>query len=279
MKINLAKSVGFCFGVKRAVDIALKTSSSEKDVYMLGDIVHNENVISEIEKSGIKKIKQLGAGTGKILLIRAHGSDIKTIEDANKHGYAIIDATCPMVREIHNLSKRMESQEYTIIVIGEKDHDEVKGIVGQLKNTPIVINQLEDLSILKEQKIKKAAIVVQSTQNTYKVSELVDEIRKHVDELVFHNTICQPTRIKQQEAKKLPLENDVIIVIGSKTSANTKRLYEISKSLNNQTYWIESKDKVNTAWFKGMSSVGILAGASTPDSSINEIIQHLQTID
>ena len=276
MKINLAKSAGFCFGVKRALDIAFRTISSPSDVYMMGDIVHNEDVIKEIEKAGIKKIIKLKSVKNKRLLIRAHGVGMDLLAKARKLGYNIVDATCPMVKEIHGIAKKMEDKGYRIIIIGDKDHDEVQGIIGQLKTKPMVIENLNDVAF---NKIKKAAVVVQSTQNIEKVSRIAEKLKPRVNELRFFNTICKPTRLKQEEIRKMPLENNVMIIAGSKTSANTKRLYEIAKAINKKSYWVQSRQDIKPAWFKGARNVGITAGASTPDRTIKEIIEYLQTIN
>jgi len=278
MRITKAQSAGFCVGVKRAIDTALKTARTEKNVSMLGDIVHNEQVIANIEKSGIKKIDVLADGRGKTLLIRAHGTGTAVIEKARTLGYKIIDATCPMVKEIHRIAKKMETDGRTIIIIGEKEHDEVKGIAGQLHNTPLTVHSIEDATKINHGKIARAGVVVQSTQNTDKVLPIVDALRARINDLEFHNTICQPTRIKQQEARTLPAQNDVVLVVGSKKSANTRRLFEISKNLNPRTYWVADKKDIDPQWFRDVKSVGATAGASTPDSTIEEIIHYLQKL-
>jgi 4-hydroxy-3-methylbut-2-enyl diphosphate reductase len=275
MKINLAKSSGFCFGVKRALQIAQQTAKLKKRIYLLGDIVHNEEVIRGIKKLGIKKINKLAKGKNNILLIRAHGASVKTLEKASKHGYTIIDATCPMVKEIHKIAREMERKKYKIIVIGDKKHDEVRGIIGQLKNKAIIVDMLEGIPWKIIKKTQKAAIVVQSTQNVDKVVEVVDMLRAYIKKLKFYDTICQPTKTKQKEIKTMSLKNDIMIIIGSKTSANTKRLYEISKSLNKKSYWIQSKKELRPKWFKGIEKVGVVAGASTPDFTTKSIIAQI----
>lgn len=276
MEINLAKSAGFCFGVKRALDIAIKTSQSQAQVYMLGDIVHNEQVIQKIEKLGIKKIEKLSKGKNKTLLLRAHGTGINVITKARHMGYTIVDATCPMVKEIHKIAKDMEKRGYKIIIIGDKKHDEVRGIIGQLKSRAMVIDSLQSIPLRVIKRLKKAAVVVQSTQNIENAVKIVGALKPHINELRFFNTICRPTTIKQQEIKKMPLENDIVIIIGSRTSANTKRLYEIAKSLNKKSYWIQSKKEIKPEWFKGAKKVGITAGASTPDTTIKEIVEYIK---
>lgn len=278
MKINLAKSAGFCFGVKRALAIAFETAKLGQKVYMLGDIVHNEDVVKDIKKTGIKKVKQLSCGTGKILLIRAHGACQNILTKAKKLGYKIVDATCPMVKEIHKIARNMERNGYKIIVIGDKLHDEVHGITGQLNRKAIVIDNLKNIQIYKIKKIKKACIVVQSTQNIEKVLRIVSLLKSYIPKLKFFNTICRPTRIKQEEIKTMPLKNGLMIIIGSKNSANTKRLYEISKSLNKKSYWIQSKKDIKDMWFKNVKTVGITAGASTPDSVTWEVISYIKKL-
>lgn len=276
IRINLAKSSGFCFGVKRALDIALNLAKKEKNVEMLGDIVHNETVVKQIELAGINKIKRLSTGKCKTLLIRAHGTCKETIKAAKKLNYNIIDATCPMVKEIHKKVQDMENQGFKIIITGDKKHDEVRGIAGQLKTKAIVIGSPTDILIKDIKKIKKACVVSQSTQNIENVLKIVSNLRGHIKHLRFFNTICSPTRIRQEEIKIMPKENDLMIIIGSKSSANTKRLYEISKSINANTYWVQSRQDLKNCWFKDVKSVGISSGASTPDSTTKEIINFIK---
>lgn len=278
MKINLAKSAGFCFGVKNAITTALETAKSENSVFMLGDIVHNEEVVGQIRERGIKKIRRLSSGKGKTLLIRAHGCSKRTLEQALKLGYRIIDATCPMVKEIHKIACQLENQGYRIIIIGDKKHDEVMGIVGQLKSKAMVIDKLQNISLGKIKKIAKAGIIVQSTQNLDNVLLILELLRKYIPKIVFHNTICNPTKIKQNEVRAMPLKNSVMIIIGSKTSANTKRIYEISRSLNKNSYWVSQAQEIKKIWLNNAKNVGISAGASTPESSIKEVIAKINLL-
>jgi 4-hydroxy-3-methylbut-2-enyl diphosphate reductase len=278
IKINLAKSAGFCFGVKRALQIAFETARSNKAVFMLGDIVHNDQVVKAIEDIGIKKIKRLGNGRNKILLIRAHGTSTATLSKARQLGYRIVDATCPMVKEIHRIAREKEKQGYKLVVIGDKKHDEVLGIIGQLRHKAMAIDGLHSIPLKSIRKIKKACLVVQSTQNLDNVLKIIGILKKNIKELVFFNTICTPTRIKQQEIKRMPLTNKVMIIIGSRESANTKRLYEISRSLNKRSYWVQSKDEIKPDWFRDVKTVGITAGASTPETTTQIIIEHIKAL-
>jgi len=243
---------------------------------MLGDIVHNEDVVRDIRSAGIKKIGRLSnPGKNKILLIRAHGTSKKILAKAKKLGYQIVNATCPMVQEIHKIAREYENKGFRILVIGDNKHDEVRGIIGQLKGKAIIIENIKDIP---KGKIKKACIVAQSTQNLDKVNDIVDILRSRIEELEFFNTICRPTRMKQGEIKNMPLVNDAMIIIGSKTSANTRRLYEISKSLNKRTFWIQSKNDIMPRWLEGAKSIGVTAGASTPDKTTREVISYLNKI-
>ncbi len=278
MKINLAKSAGFCFGVKNAITRALETSRTKGQVFMLGDIVHNEEVVRQIEQAGIKKISRLTDGKNKILLIRAHGCARKTVEQAQRSGWRVVDATCPMVKEIHKIAQALEEKGWPIIIIGDKRHDEVLGIIGQLKSKAIVIENLRGIPWKKIKTLPKAGIVVQSTQNLEKVVAIVERLRKYIPEINFQNTICRPTRIKQNEVKTMPLTNTVMVIIGSKTSANTKRIYQISKSLNKRTYWVSMADQIKKRWLAKAKNIGISAGASTPESSIQAVISRIKVL-
>jgi len=278
IKINLAKSAGFCFGVRRAITIALKTTAKHKDVRMLGDIVHNEDVIAMMEKTGVKKIRTLRKNRGQTLVIRAHGLSASVFKHAQKLGYIVVDATCPMVKEIHRIARRMEQEKRRIIIIGDKKHDEVRGIKGQLKTKAFVVSSVGAAARLPFPGIKKAAVVVQSTQDEENALSILQLIASKVRDLKFFNTICAPTRVKQAEIKAIPLKNDVAIIIGSGASANTRRLFEIARKLNPRTYWVRSAKDIRPRWLKGISSIGITTGASTPDSTTQQVIARLQTL-
>jgi 4-hydroxy-3-methylbut-2-enyl diphosphate reductase len=172
----------------------------------------------------------------------------------------------------------MEKKGYSIIIIGDKEHAEVKGIVGHLKNKPLVISNIKRRDLIRIKKIKKACVVVQSTQNMEKTDRLFSVLKRHINDLKIFNTICNTTKAKQNEIKIMPLENNVMIIIGSKTSANTKRLYQISKSLNKKSYWVQSKEDIKKSWFRKAKKVGIHAGASTPNYITQGTIQHIKQL-
>jgi len=278
MKVSLAKSAGFCFGVRRAIKIAFDTVKSGAKVEVLGDIVHNEDVVREIREAGVKKIKRLGKGTSKVLLIRAHGASAETYKKASALGYNIVDATCPMVKEIHKIAKTSKRESCEVIIIGDKEHDEVRGIMGQLNDKTVVIDDIKKIPLARVKRIKKAYVVVQSTQNLERTLAIVEVLKRYIKDLQFFNTICKPTRTKQKEAQEMPLKNDVMVIIGSKTSANTKRLYQISKSLNKRSYWVQSKNEIESGWFRNVQSVGVMSGASTPGYTTESVIEYIKSI-
>lgn len=276
--IHVAKSAGFCFGVKRAINIALKAAGSESTIEMLGDIVHNEDVVNEMKNAGIQTVKELSDGKNKTLLVRAHGVPLKTLQEAAQRGYKIIDATCPRVKDIQSIAVEMENQYEKIIIIGDKKHAEVQGIIGHLSREPLVINEWKNVSLAQIKSIHSACVVVQSTQNVEKVNRIVSKLEESIPHLKFYNTICATTRRKQSEIQNLPLKNDLVLIIGSKNSANTKRLYEISKGLNPRSYWIQSPKDIQKKWFDSIQKVGITAGASTPDYTIEKVIERVKEI-
>lgn len=278
MQIHLAQSAGFCFGVRRAIKIARSLAASHQAACMLGDLVHNETVIRELEAAGIRKIKRLGPESNGRLLIRAHGASRRTLAKARRHGYALVDATCPMVREIHRIVRAMDRQGRRIIVIGDRSHDEVLGIIGQIARRAVIIEHAAHIPWKALRQVRKAAIVVQSTQNLDRVLPIVERLKTRIADVRFFNTICKPTRMKQEEIKILPLQNDAILIIGSRTSANTKRLYEISKALNSRTHWIQSPQELDPRWFRNVRSLGITAGASTPETTTRTVIARIRAL-
>ena len=183
-----------------------------------------------------------------------------------------------MVTEIHNIVKKMENNGYKIIIIGDENHAEVKGIAGQLSEKPFIISSKDSIPYQETNQIKKAAIVIQSTQMIENAEGIHEALKSHIAELKFFNTICKTTKSKQAEIKTLPLENDVVIIIGSKTSANTNRLYQISKSLNEKTYQVMSEREIDPSWFKGVKKVGVSAGASTPAEAIERVVDYLKKL-
>ena len=269
MKILIAKDAGYCFGVRDAVDMAYDVSNEEGAVYMLGDIVHNEKVVSDLNESGANVVKSLDSvPKGSSVLFRAHGTVDKLWNEAKEKKINIVDATCPLVHEIHKEVKKISSDGRQIFVIGDHGHDEVVAIADQVKGS-IVISNVEEAKKLK--KYKKAGVVSQSTQTIENVQEIINILMTKVFDLHFVNTICYPTKRNQEQIKELARISDVMIIIGSFTSANSKRLTMLSKQINKKTYQVTESKDIQDGWFDGKSIVGISAGASTPDYLIDDV--------
>ena len=276
MKIFLAKNAGYCFGVRDAVQLAYDTAQDDGDVYMLGHIVHNENVVEKLDKAGAKVVETLDqVPNGKPILFRAHGTHVDTWKKAQEKNMNIIDATCPLVEEIHDEIKILEKEGRKIIIIGDNGHDEVIGIASQVKHAVIVANPHEANAL---RKTKKAGVVSQSTQTIENVQEIINILMSKVFDLRFVNTICFPTKRNQEQIKELAEACDLMIVIGSFTSANSKRLTQLAKERNKLSFQVTCANDVDESWLENVETVGISAGASTPDNIINEVIDKIKLI-
>ena len=276
MKILLAKDAGYCFGVRDAVNLAYQTAKKEGEVFMLGDIVHNENVVKELEGSGIKVVKNLDeVPENKPILFRAHGTVPDIWKESKKRVMDVVDATCPLVTEIHEEVKKLDDEDRKIIIIGDHGHDEVNGIKEQVKDALVVSSPKEAMQL---RKMKKAGIVSQSTQMIENVQEIINILITKVFDLRFVNTICFPTRRNHEQIKNLSEICDIMIVIGSFTSANSKRLTELARMRNERTFQVTSAEDLDIDWFQKSDTVGISAGASTPDNIINEVLEEIKSI-
>ncbi len=277
MKIILAKGSGYCFGVRDAVQSAYDMSEKYGEVYMLGDIVHNESVVNDLEEKGVKVVEKLDQiPKDKPVLFRAHGTAKSVWKEAEDKKMNIIDATCPLVHEIHRDVKELEADGRKIIIIGDHGHDEVIGIASQVKNA-VVISNIEEAEAFR--KTKKAGIVSQSTQTIENVQEIINILMTKVFDMRFVNTICFPTKRNQEQIKELSKITDLMIIIGSFTSANSKRLTELSLERNKNTHQVTNATEIDSKWFTNdLTSVGISAGASTPDWIIESVIKKIREI-
>ncbi len=276
MKIFVVKDAGYCFGVRDAVNKAYEATKEHGDVYMLGDIVHNEKVVSDLASSGANVVESLDmVPEGSAVLLRAHGTVTNIWENAREQGMNIIDATCPLVHEIHREVKKLAVDGRSIIVIGDHNHDEVIAIADQVPGTIVVANPSEAEAV---KKMKKAGVVSQSTQTIENVQEIIAILTTKIVDLHFVNTICYPTSRNQTQLKELAGKTDIMIVIGSFTSANSKRLTTLAKRVNPHSYQVADPDELDPAWFVGVETVGISAGASTPDYLIEEVKYKIERI-
>jgi len=276
MKIIIAKNAGYCFGVRDAVNMAHDVAKKEGEVYMLGDIVHNERVVEDLDNSGAKVVNSLDEvpkdGT---VLFRAHGTKNEIWDEAREKKMNIVDATCPLVHKIHEDVRNLYAEGRKIIVIGDHGHDEVVAIADQVPKT-IVISSVEEA--IAQKRIRKAGIVSQSTQSIENVQEIIKILMTKVFDLRFVNTICFPTKRNQNQIKDLAKIVDTMIIIGSFTSANSKRLTSLSKLINKNTYQVTCADELEDDWFLKSESVGISAGASTPDYLIEEVSNRISSL-
>ena len=276
MKILLAKDAGYCFGVRDAVNLAYDTAKDHGDVYMLGTIVHNEKVVEDLSKSGAKVVDELvEVPSDKPILFRAHGTAPNVWDKANQKKLNIIDATCPLVTEIHDEIKKLEAEGRRTIIIGDHGHDEVVGIAAQVKD-PIILANVKEAKALR--KMKKAGVVSQSTQMIENVQEIINVLMQKVFDLRFVNTICFPTRRNHEQIKELATQCEVMIIIGSFTSANSKRLTQLALERNKRSYQVTCADDIEAFWFENCETVGISAGASTPDDIIRDVVEKIKEI-
>ena len=277
MKIFLAKDAGYCFGVRDAVNLAYESAEKYGEIYMLGDIVHNENVINDLNQAGAKVVGSLDeVPDGKPILFRAHGTPEETWEDVETKTINIVDATCPLVKEIHDEVKKLFNEGRKIIIIGDHNHDEVVGIASQVSDAIVISNTNEATKL---RKMKRAGVVTQSTQTIENVQSIINILMTKVYDLNFVNTICFPTKRNQNQIKELAKQCDVMIVIGSFKSANSKRLTQLAQDINKKSFQVTCADELEPKWFDGANSVGVSAGASTPDSIINEVLKRLKSIN
>ena len=276
MKILLAKDAGYCFGVRDAVNLAYDTAKDHGEVYMLGTIVHNEKVVEDLSKSGTKVVDELvEVPSDKPILFRAHGTAPNVWDKAIKKKLDIIDATCPLVTEIHDEIKKLEAEGRRTIIIGDHGHDEVVGIAAQVKD-PIILANVKEAKALR--KMKKAGVVSQSTQMIENVQEIINVLMQKVFDLRFVNTICFPTRRNHEQIKELATQCEVMIVIGSFTSANSKRLTQLALERNKRSYQVTCASDMEKFWFENCETVGISAGASTPDDIIRDVVEKIKEI-
>jgi len=276
MKILLAKDAGYCFGVRDAVNLAYDTAKDHGEVYMLGTIVHNEKVVEDLSKSGTKVVDKLvEVPSDRPILFRAHGTAPSVWDKANQKKLNIIDATCPLVTEIHDEIKKLEAEGRRTIIIGDHGHDEVVGIAAQVKD-PIILANVKEAKALR--KMKKAGVVSQSTQMIENVQEIINVLMQKVFDLRFVNTICFPTRRNHEQIKELATQCEVMIIIGSFTSANSKRLTQLALERNKRSYQVTCADDMEAFWFENCETVGISAGASTPDDIIRDVVEKIKEI-
>ena len=279
MEVIVAKTAGFCFGVKRAVDMVYR-EAEEKDakVYTLGPIIHNEEVVKDLENKGIKVLEtteDIENAEPGIVLVRAHGIEKDMYDVIRNNGHKVVDATCPFVLKIHRIVNEATLKGQFVVIVGDKNHPEVQGIKSCAGPDSIVIADAKEAAEFMEnegKQHKNLCIVSQTTYNYNKFKELVEIFTKNSYHIVdVLNTICNATEERQSEAAKLASSVDAMIVVGGKNSSNTQKLYEICSQLCDRTFYIQTADDMDYSLLRGMDKVGITAGASTPNIIIEEV--------
>jgi len=281
LRVELAKSAGFCFGVNRAVDLVYNEIKNNKKVYTLGPIIHNEEFVNQLKQQGvdiindIDEIKNLESGT---IIIRSHGISQDIYDILNNSNHNIVDATCPFVKKIHNIVQEKTKENRHIVIIGNDNHPEVEGIKGWCKNNSTVIETEEDANNFDIDKNTKICVVSQTTFNSIKFKYLVEIISKKGYDIIVLNTICNATEKRQKESYELAKRSDAMIVIGGKNSSNTQKLYSICKKECPNTYYIHTLSDFDVNFFKVFNNIGITAGASTPNNIIKEVYTQCQKL-
>ncbi|MBF0518689.1 MAG: 4-hydroxy-3-methylbut-2-enyl diphosphate reductase [Nitrospirae bacterium] len=273
MKVTVAKRAGFCFGVKRAVDIAFDMASKRDGVCTLGPIIHNPQVVERLAEKGLRCVTEPEPGI-KSLIIRTHGVPLDMYEKISTTGLEIVDATCPFVKKAQQYAKLLREENYQVIVLGDRDHPEVKSIMSYAGTDAVVLKEGEMPGKLK----MKVGVVVQTTQPVSALEKLLSNIVDKVKELKVFNTICNSTALRLKETSEISSQVDVMIIAGGKNSANTTQLANHCRVLDVKTHHIETSDELIPEWFDGVKHVGITAGASTPDWIISEIVERINHI-
>ncbi len=275
MKVTVAKTAGFCFGVKRAMEkVYEQIEKSEKPIYTYGPIIHNEEVVKELREKGVRVAEteeELKKLSGCVVIIRSHGVGKHIYDILNSNGAEIVDATCPYVKKIHKIVDEQCREGRRVIIVGDESHPEVQGIKGWGNSDTKVIESLSDFENLGLEPGSRLSIVAQTTFNYNKFQDLVEKISEKRYDIFVLNTICNATQERQVEAKRIASQVDVMLVIGGKHSSNTQKLYEICQRECKKTYYIQTLDDLNPECISSACNVGITAGASTPNNIIEEV--------
>jgi len=277
MKLLIAKFLGFCTGVNRAYNLAMKTAKNGEPVYMLGYLVHNQKVIDELKANGIhtvRDLKEIPKDAAGYLIISAHGLPPEMYDKAQKTGLKLIDTTCAWVKKPQMLAKNLTEEGYHLVIVGDRNHAEVTGIMGWAGNKAQVIESIKDLK--KVQFHEKMAVIAQTTQSQKNFEDVVNGLASKTNELKMFNTICEATNKMQRSAVDVAKRSEIMLVVGDGKSANTRRLKELCEETGAKTYQIDSAQSLDLNLLKGFDIIGLTAGASTPARVIEEVIKKLR---
>ncbi|MBN2245790.1 MAG: 4-hydroxy-3-methylbut-2-enyl diphosphate reductase [Candidatus Aminicenantes bacterium] len=275
MEIFVAEESGLCYGVKRALRIAKKTRETRgSNIYTFGDLIHNPQVISDLENRGIHSIDDLEKINSGTVIIRSHGVSPDIYTKLSEKNIETIDATCPIVKKIQQLVEKLAKKEEEIIIVGNKEHPEIQGLIGYSQGKGIIVENESQVKNLLPR--KKRVVLVQSTQDLFLLKKVAASLIEITEELKIYNTICQFTQTRQNSTSELAAHVDVLFIIGGKNSSNTRKLYEISKRILPNTYFIENPDKITPAMLEGAEKIGLSGGASTPPEAIQEAVAKIK---
>ena len=277
MEIILAKQAGFCFGVKRATQMAFEAADKGGKTFTLGPIIHSPQVVQRLEEMGVKVLKELDDLDTGTIIIRSHGVTSDEIEEATRKELEIVDATCPFVKKAQDHVKNLSRAGYDVVVVGDADHPEVQSIVSYGKGKVFVVGSGDEATRLP--RMGKIGVVAQTTQSFENLQNVVVECLKKGGEIRVFHTICDATAVRQEEAKELAQRVDCMVVIGGYNSANTRRLAQVCTELQAKTHHIETADQLRPEWFVTVERVGVTAGASTPKWLIDEVLERIEQID
>ncbi|MBI4335690.1 MAG: 4-hydroxy-3-methylbut-2-enyl diphosphate reductase [Candidatus Omnitrophica bacterium] len=273
MKIEVAGCSGFCFGVKRAINMAKQAlaKNTDKDVYSLGHIIHNSQVVDELSREGLKTIKTQDVVREGVIVISSHGAGPEVFDQISQKGIEVVDATCPYVMSAQKIVRSLNDEGYSILILGDSDHPEIRSLVGFARGKATVIRDASGLTAAQPLS-KKIGVLSQTTQTQENYYNVISEVlKREFQEVRIFNTICNDTKKRQESAARLAGGVDVMIIVGGRMSANTKRLFEICSDICEDTYHIETAEEIDQEWLRDVSSVGIASGASTPDWIIEEV--------
>jgi 4-hydroxy-3-methylbut-2-enyl diphosphate reductase len=276
MRVEVAKHAGICYGVERALRLAEEASVSGAEVHTLGPLIHNPQAVAALREKGVEVANTLeDAGRGT-LVIRSHGVVPAIIEEALALGFDVVDATCPHVSKAHEAAAELSRDGYIVVIVGEADHPEVEGILAHANGEAIVVSSAAELP--ERLGGRRIGIVVQTTQSPKRLAQVVEAILPRASELRVFNTICSATSKRQQSAEELAETVDVMVVVGGHNSGNTTRLVQICDEVNPRVHHVETPDDLDPEWFLGAKSVGVTAGASTPDEQMQAVIRAIEAI-
>ncbi len=282
-QIIVAEHAGFCFGVRRAINLAeeaVKDTHLGGKVFSMGPLIHNPQEVKRLEGKGLMLLEDESMlDENSTVIVRSHGIPPQKERELLSKGVRLVDATCPFVKAVHEAVVKLCKEGYFVVLVGEKNHPEVIGTLGYLQECGgkgVVVESKEDLkAVLGKEKV---GIVAQTTQNEQFFKEVVGEIALWAREVKVINTICNATSERQEDVYKLAPQVDVMVIVGGKNSGNTRRLYEISKSLNPNSYHIETPEELKREWFEGAQKIGLTAGASTPDWIIQAVVDRIKEL-